>query len=55
MTGAIDMADEGDGTRYVATAMHPDKATKDRHAEMGFFEGWNICIDQLDALACQLP
>ena len=55
MTAVIEMADEGDGTRYVVTAMHPDKATKYRHAEMGFFEGWNICIDQLDALACHLP
>jgi uncharacterized protein YndB with AHSA1/START domain len=48
------MHDEAGGTRYIATAMHPDKATSDRHREMGFFEGWNICIDQLDAFALQL-
>ncbi|MDM0114082.1 SRPBCC family protein [Variovorax sp. J22R133] len=49
-TARIDMRDEGEGTRYVATVMHPDKATRDRHEEMGFFEGWGTCIDQLEAL-----
>lgn len=54
-TAVICMADEGEGTRYTATAMHPDQATRDRHEAMGFFDGWNLCIDQLDALALQLP
>jgi uncharacterized protein YndB with AHSA1/START domain len=53
-TAIITMADEGSGTRYTATAMHPDPATRGRHAEMGFDQGWNICIDQLDAFAQQL-
>ena len=53
-TAVISMADEGDGTRYVASVMHPDKATRDRHEEMGFFQGWNTCIDQLEAFAQQL-
>ena len=52
-TCIITMADEADGTRYTATAMHLDKATRDRHETMGFFEGWNICIDQLEAFALQ--
>lgn len=47
----VTMADEGEGTRYVATVMHPDKATRDRHDEMGFFDGWGTCIDQLEAYA----
>jgi len=50
-TAIITMADEGEGTRYVATVMHPDKATRDRHDEMGFFDGWGTCIDQLEAFA----
>ncbi len=53
-TAAITMAGEAGpagGTRYVATVMHPDQATRDRHDKMGFFDGWNVCIDQLDALA----
>jgi uncharacterized protein YndB with AHSA1/START domain len=31
--------------------MHPDAATRDRHEAMGFFQGWNVCIDQLEAFA----
>ena len=53
-TAIITMADEGEGTRYVATVMHPDKATRDSHEEMGFFDGWGTCIDQLATLAQQL-
>jgi uncharacterized protein YndB with AHSA1/START domain len=55
MTAVITFADEAGGTRYTATAMHPDAATRDRHAEMGFFEGWNLCIDQLEACALAHP
>lgn len=53
-TALISMADEGEGTRYVATVMHPDPATQERHAQLGFFDGWNTCIDQLEALAAGL-
>lgn len=53
-TAVFTLADEDGGTRYVATAMHPDRATRDRHAEMGFAEGWNAAIDQLEALAASL-
>lgn len=53
-TAVITMADEGDGTRYTATVMHPDQATSDRHAEMGFHDGWGTCIDQLEAFAAAL-
>lgn len=55
MTAVFTFADEAGGTRYTATAMHPDAATRDRHAEMGFHEGWNLCIDQLDAFALANP
>jgi uncharacterized protein YndB with AHSA1/START domain len=54
MTAVVTMADEGEGTRYVATVMHPDRETRDRHAEMGFHEGWGTCITQLEAFAQQL-
>ena len=50
-TAIVTLADEGDGTRYVAKVMHADQASRDRHEEMGFFDGWNTCIDQLEALA----
>lgn len=48
MTAIISMSDEGDGTRYVAHVMHSDKAARDNHANMGFFDGWNTCITQLE-------
>jgi uncharacterized protein YndB with AHSA1/START domain len=51
ITAIITLADAADGTRYVATVLHADTATRDRHAEMGFFDGWNTCITQLEALA----
>jgi len=54
MTAVITMADEGEGTRYIAHVMHPDAATRDRHAEMGFHEGWGTCITQLEMFAQQL-
>ncbi|MBI4952904.1 MAG: SRPBCC family protein [Myxococcales bacterium] len=53
-TAVITMADEPGGTRYVARVMHPDRATRDKHQDMGFFEGWDTCITQLDDLAMTL-
>lgn len=50
-TAIVSMADEGEATRYVVTVMHPDPATTARHEELGFFAGWNVCIDQLEAVA----
>ena len=48
--------DAGDGrTRYIARAMHWDRATLEEHERMGFHEGWGQCIDQLEALARSLP
>lgn len=55
MTAVITFADEAGGTRYTATAMHPDAATRERHAQMGFFEGWNLGIDQLEVYAAAHP
>jgi len=53
-TAIISMADELSGTRYIAHVMHPDQATRDRHEELGFFQGWSTCIDQLEVFAQQL-
>jgi uncharacterized protein YndB with AHSA1/START domain len=54
MTAVISMADEADGTRYIARVMHPDRATRDRHEQLGFFDGWNTCITQLESFALSL-
>jgi uncharacterized protein YndB with AHSA1/START domain len=53
-TAVITMSDDGARTRYEARVMHPDAATRERHEQMGFFAGWNACIDQLDELARSL-
>ncbi|HKR16795.1 SRPBCC family protein [Rhizorhapis sp.] len=53
-TAIISMEDEGEGTRYTAHVMHKDKAGRDSHEEMGFFDGWNSCITQLDDYALSL-
>ena len=37
----------GKGTRYTAIAIHGDEATRKKHEEMGFHEGWGKCFDQL--------
>lgn len=54
MTARIDLSDEEGDTRYIATVMHPDRASRDRHEAMGFFDGWNTCIDQLERLAQEM-
>ena len=51
----ISFADAGDGrTLYRAVAVHKDQADSDRHAQMGFHEGWGTCADQLGELAREL-
>ena len=47
MIGIWEIALEGVGTRYTATARHWDEAACKRHAEMGFADGWGACADQL--------
>lgn len=54
MTAFITFEDEGEDTRYVATVLHKDKATRDQHEEMGFFDGWGTCTTQLEAYAATL-
>src|ERR1044072_4222983 len=50
-TAIITMEPRGEGTRYIATAIHRDEAGKKQHEEMGFFEGWGTALDQLIAHA----
>ena len=50
MIGIWEVAPEGDGTRYTATARHWTEEACKQHADMGFAEGWGACADQLQAL-----
>ena len=54
MTAYINLSDEGEHTRYVATVLHKDKATRDQHEAMGFFDGWGTCITQVEQFAASL-
>ena len=48
-TAVIELAKEGKGTRYTATAIHRDEAGKKQHEDMGFHGGWSTALDQLVA------
>jgi uncharacterized protein YndB with AHSA1/START domain len=51
MVGTVTFEPEGTKTRYTTTVRHWDAATKEKHAQMGFEEGWGIVAGQLEALA----
>lgn len=46
-TAIISMEPHGSGTRYTAHAMHLDPQGREKHATMGFQEGWGTALDQL--------
>ncbi|MDF8334176.1 SRPBCC family protein [Novosphingobium cyanobacteriorum] len=50
MIGIWEVAPEGDGTRYTASARHWTEEAMRQHDAMGFTQGWNACTDQLQAL-----
>lgn len=47
MTAVIMLEPQGKGTKYTAIAIHKDEATRAKHEEMGFHEGWAKALDQL--------
>lgn len=54
ITAIFSMADEGEGTRYIARCLHKDLEDRKKHEDMGFYEGWGACMTQLEALAKEL-
>ena len=46
-TGIVSLEALANGTRYTATAVHGDPESCQRHAAMGFHEGWGKALDQL--------
>jgi len=46
-TATIALAPHGNGTIYTATVIHADEASREKHAAMGFREGWGKALDQL--------
>ena len=50
MTAVITFRDHPDGTDYVARAMHRNPADRQRHDDLGFFDGWGTVTRQLAEL-----
>jgi len=47
VTAIIMLKDHPVGTEYVAHVMHKNKADCLTHEDLGFYDGWGTCIDQL--------
>lgn len=55
MTAIIELEDAADGgTIYTATARHRSSEARQRHEDMGFFEGWGAVATQLEDYAQSL-
>ena len=50
MTTIVDLIDADGRTRHVVRALHWSEEARERHAEMGFHEGWEQATDRLAAL-----
>jgi uncharacterized protein YndB with AHSA1/START domain len=48
-TAMITLAEHAGGTKYTATVIHGDEASCQKHAAMGFREGWGKALEQLVA------
>lgn len=51
MVGLFEIASDGAGTRFTATARHWTDDAAEQHRTMGFDEGWGAMADQLKTLA----
>ncbi|MFC7328921.1 SRPBCC domain-containing protein [Marinactinospora rubrisoli] len=47
ITAEVTLRDHPEGTDYRILVRHGDPATRNRHAELGFTEGWGTAADQL--------
>jgi uncharacterized protein YndB with AHSA1/START domain len=46
-TAVLDLTKNGEGTRYKAIAIHGDEATRKKHEDMGFHDGWGTVVTQM--------
>ena len=51
MTAEVTLADHPDGTDYRVVVRHGDPASRSRHEELGFHEGWGAVTAQLAGVA----
>lgn len=50
----ITLKEHQEGTLYTATALHKNNEDRQKHADMGFLDGWGTAIDQLGKLVGDL-
>lgn len=50
MIGCWELIPEGAGTRYRASARHWTEEARNQHEQMGFYDGWKACAQQLKEL-----
>jgi uncharacterized protein YndB with AHSA1/START domain len=50
-TAILTFEDAPEGARFTAVALHKDDADRQKHAEMGFEQGWGTAFDQLVEIA----
>lgn len=50
MTATISLIPQATGTTYSAWVQHADSASRVKHQQMGFKEGWGMALDQLVAM-----
>ncbi|GGH45922.1 SRPBCC domain-containing protein [Microbacterium album] len=51
MAAEVSLAEHPDGTLYRVVVRHGNPADRDRHEELGFFDGWSAVTSALAALA----
>jgi uncharacterized protein YndB with AHSA1/START domain/DNA-binding transcriptional ArsR family regulator len=51
MTAIITMRDHALGTEYVAHVLHRNRADREKHEAMGFYDGWGTVTEQLARVA----
>ena len=50
MTVILTFEPEGAKTRYAVRVRHWTAADRQTHEQMGFYQGWGLCADQMEAL-----
>lgn len=48
-TATIALSQQGSGTKYTATVIHADEESREKHAAMGYEQGWGKALEQLVA------
>jgi uncharacterized protein YndB with AHSA1/START domain len=54
MTVILTFEPEGGKTRYTVRVRHWTAADRQAHEQMGFYQGWGLCADQLEALVKEM-